>query len=117
MRLEFLRSISGSALVVLWLTGCGPLFTPMTARLTPEDQRRIDVTWDNMLTPVGRPDRQTLLDTLIVFWLYQVGVDHFHLISEKYLTHGKVVMEVNCDRASPELDEFVVAVLDDRQSY
>ncbi len=111
---RILSSIAQPIVMAFLLTGCGPLFTPMTSRLTPDDQRQIDAIWDNMLTPVNRLDRQTLLDATIVGWLYQLGVDRLRLVSEKFLTHGKVVMEIDCDRASPDSDEFIVTVLDDR---
>jgi hypothetical protein len=70
--------------------------------------------WNNMLTPVNRVDHQTLLDTLVMYWMYQMGVDRLHMVSEKYLKHGKAVMEIDCDRANPLADQFTVTVLDDR---
>jgi hypothetical protein len=69
--------------------------------------------WNNMLTPVNRVDHQTLLDTLVMYWMYQMGVDRLHLVSEKYLRQGKAVMEIDCDRANPLADQFTVTVLDD----
>ena len=95
-------------------TGCGPMFLPLSPRLGPEDQRQVDTMWENILTPVNRVGHDTLLDTLMVYWLYQTGVDRLHLVSEKYLSHGKVIMEIDCDRASPDTDQFTVTVLDGR---
>src|SRR5579864_3614524 len=102
--------------MLLWLTmaGCGPMLLPMTSRLPPEEQAQIDRMWENMLTPVGRTDHQTLLDCILVYWMFQNGVDRLHLTSEKYLSHGKVVMEIDCDRTNPHADQFIVCVLDDR---
>ncbi|MDB5358129.1 MAG: hypothetical protein JWN24_4582 [Phycisphaerales bacterium] len=74
----------------------------------------IDAAWNNMLTPVNRLDHQTLLDTVVTYWLFQLGVDRLHMVSEKYLSSGKVVMEIDCDRANPAADQFTVTVLDDR---
>jgi len=101
-------------LLALLTTGCGPLILPLSTRTTPEDQHQIDTMWDNMLTPASRVPRETLLDSILVYWLYQTGVDRLHLTSEKYLTHGKVVMEIDCDRASPDTDQFTLTILDDR---
>ncbi len=109
-----LRSFVAAILISLLVTGCGPLVMPLTNRLMPEDQKQIDTEWDNMLTPVNRLSRQTLLDTTVMYWLYRLGVDRLRLVSKKYLTHGKVVMEIDCDRASPESDEFIVSIVDDR---
>jgi hypothetical protein len=46
--------------------------------------------------------------------MFQLGVDRLHLVSEKYLEHGKVLMEIDGDRASPETDQFAVQVVDER---
>jgi len=86
----------------------------MTTLLAEEDQKTFDGMWNNMLTPVNRVDRQTLLDTVNVYMMFQLGVDRLHLTSEKYLASGKVVMEVDCDRASPLTDQFTITVLDER---
>ena len=103
-----------TALLALLLSGCGPMVMPMTPRMTPEDQRALDEMWNNMLTPVSRVDHQTLLDTMIAYWLYQWGVDRLRLSSDKYLSAGKVSMELDCDRANPDSDQFTVTVTDDR---
>lgn len=98
--------------VLLGLGGCGPLSSPMLPRLRPEEQRQVDQAWENILTPVQRVDRQTLLDTNVLFWLYMMGVDRMHMTSEKYFSGGMVVMEIDCDRASPDSDQFTITVLD-----
>ena len=107
-------AIQFAIVLPILVSGCGPMFLPLSSRLGPEDQRQVDTVWENMLTPVNRVGHDTLLDTLMVYWLYQTGVDRLHLVSEKYLTHGKVIMEVDCDRASPDTDQFTVTVLDGR---
>jgi hypothetical protein len=96
------------------LSGCGPLLSPMLPRLTAEDQQKIDQVWDNLLTPPQRVDRQTLLDVNVVYWLYSLGVDRLHMSSEKYFNGGIVVMQIDCDRANPDSDEFAITVLDQR---
>jgi hypothetical protein len=98
----------------LSLAGCGPLFLPMLPHLEADDQRQVDQMWDNLLTPVQRVDRQTLLDANVAYWMYAIGVDRMHMTSEKYFTGGTVVMEIDCDRANPEVDQFTITVLDDR---
>jgi hypothetical protein len=90
------------------------MFLPMSTRLTEEDQKIYDGMWNNMLTPVNRVDRQTLLDTTIVYMMFQLGTDRLHMVTEKYLATGKVVMEIDCDRINPASDQFTIAVLDDR---
>ncbi len=100
--------------VLIGLTGCGPLVLPMLPTLNAEDQGRIDQMWDNMLTPVQRVDRQTLLDANIVFGMYTMGVDRMHMTSEKYFHGGTVVMDIDCDRANPAVDQFTITVRDGR---
>jgi hypothetical protein len=67
-----------------------------------------------MLEPVGRADRQTLLDTTLAFWLFEIGVDRMHMTSEKHFTHGSVLMEADCDRVNPDLDQFTITIVDER---
>jgi hypothetical protein len=90
------------------------MFLPMSLRLSDEDQQKIDAVWNNMLTPVNRVEHETLLDVTVSNWLYQWGVDRLHFVSEKYLPSGKVVMEIDCDRANPAADQFTITVLNDR---
>lgn len=99
-------------LAILTLTGCGPLTFPAVQRLDPEEQARVDSSWNNMLAPAGRLDRQVLLDTLILFQLHQAGVDCLVLRSEKTFDGGTAVMEVHHDRANPTLDRFEVRIYD-----
>jgi len=94
------------------ITGCGPLVSPMLPRLKPDEQHQVDQAWDNLLTPVQRVDRQTLLDTSVAFWMYTLGVDRMHMTSEKYFSGGTVVMEIDCDRAVPDSDQYTITVLD-----
>jgi hypothetical protein len=106
MRLNFVIAL------MVGLSGCGPLFAPMQPRLSAEDQRKVDQMWDNMLTPVGHVDREALLDANVAYWMFTIGVDRMHLTSEKYFTGGTAVMEMDCDRANPDADEFTITVLD-----
>ncbi len=101
-------------ILALALPGCGPLFSPMLPKLGPEDQKVVDQMWDNMLTPVQRVDRTTLLDANIGYWMYAIGVDRLRMTSEKYFNGGKAIMEIECDRANPDIDQFTITVLDDR---
>ena len=100
--------------IAVLAVGCGPMLLPMTPRMSDQSQRMIDSAWNNMLTPVGRVDRQTLLDTMMTYWMHQYGVDRLHLVSEKSLLHGKAIMEIDCDSGSPQTDQFTVTVLDER---
>lgn len=100
------------SLCLLTVAGCGPLMRPMVDRLDDQTQARVDDTWDNMFSPVDRLDRTLLLDVILVGQLHQYGVDRLHMVSEKYVGDGLVVMEVSFDRAVPEADEFVVAYVD-----
>jgi hypothetical protein len=98
--------------VVLGVGGCGPMVSPMLPRLKPDEQRQVDQAWDNLLTPIQRVDRQTLLDTNVAFWMYTLGVDRMHLISQKYFSGGTVIMEIDCNRATPDSDQYTITVLD-----
>jgi hypothetical protein len=100
--------------LLMGLTGCGPMFAPMVPRLKPEEQHTVDQMWDNMLTPVQRADRETLLDANVAFWMYTYGVDRLHMTSEKYFSGGTAIMEIDCDRANPDADQFMITVLDER---
>jgi hypothetical protein len=96
------------------LTGCGPLFVPMLPKLDPEDQRKVDAMWDNVLTPVQRVNRETLLDANVAYWMYAIGVDRMHMTSEKHFSGGTAVMEIDCNRANPDTDQFTITVQDER---
>jgi hypothetical protein len=98
----------------LGLVGCGPMMGPLTVRLKPEEQAQVDGVWENMLMPVDRVERDVLLDVVCEGWMFQVGVDRLRLVSEKAYAHGRVVMEIDCDRANPEADQFSLTVLDER---
>jgi hypothetical protein len=99
-------------LLLILLAGCGPVFTPMMPRLDPATQNQVDRMWNNMLTPVNHVDRQALLDANVAFWMYTIGVDRLHMTSEKYFTGGKVIMQIDCDRATPNADQYTITVLD-----
>ncbi|OWK37538.1 hypothetical protein [Fimbriiglobus ruber] len=111
MRHAFLPAVAGLGLSLA--LGCGgPLTTPLPARLTADDQKQVDDSWDRALTPVGKHDRQAWLDTMVVSRAYENGVDSFSFHSEKRWTGGKVVMEARYDRAKPADDRFEVTVYD-----
>jgi len=93
-------------------TGCGPMQAPLPRRLDPESQQKVDDGWNKAFTPVGRFDHQGLLDLMVGARAYQLGVDHFSLRSEKRFAGGKIVMEVQFDRAKPNGDRFEVTVYD-----
>jgi hypothetical protein len=99
--------------LALVFTGCGPMQSPMPQRLPEESQKEIDACWDRAFTPAEKLDHQALLDVMVGTQAYQLGVDTFSLRAEKRITGGRVVMEVSFDRAKPEEDRFVVAVLDE----
>jgi hypothetical protein len=101
-------------LTPLLLSGCGPLTAPLTLPLCPEQQKIIDESWNNMLAPADRLDRELLFDVVAAGSLYQLGVDRLHLRSEKNYNHGQVIMEIDCDRASPNTDQFTITILDER---
>ncbi len=104
-------SMSACALM-LTLMGCGPMQSPMPHRLEPEAQKDVDASWNRAFTPIGRFDHQDLLDIMVGFHAYQLGVDTLTFRSEKTVANGKVIMEVFFDRAKPEADRFIVTVLD-----
>jgi hypothetical protein len=86
----------------------------MLPRLDPKDQRTVDQMWNNMLTPVARVDHQTLLDANIAYWMFSIGVDRMYMRGEKYFDGGTVVMEMDCDRANPDVDQFTITIVDQR---
>jgi hypothetical protein len=95
------------------LGGCGPMAMPMTVRLDEQQQREVDQMWSSMLTPSDRLDRDLLLDVILSYQMFQVGVDRLHLTAEKRFAGGLAVMEIDCDRAGPpELDHFAITVVD-----
>lgn len=86
----------------------------MLPRLNAEDQQHVDQMWDNLLTPIQRVDRPTLLDANIAYWMFTIGVDRMNMKCEKYFSGGTVVMEIDCDRANADVDQFTITVLDQR---
>src|SRR5262245_66642654 len=100
------------ALTAAALVGCGPMTSPMPPRLQADQQKEIDDAWEQALAPVSKHDRQTWLDTFVTTQAYQAGVDVLDFRSEKKWSGGKVVMEVQYERAKPEADRFEVTVYD-----
>jgi hypothetical protein len=100
------------AVLFCGVAGCGPFLAPMAPRLEPEQQATVDRMWDNLLTPVQRVDRTTLLDANVAYWMFEVGVERMHMTSTKYYSNGSTVMEMDCDRANPDVDQFTITVLD-----
>jgi hypothetical protein len=94
------------------LAGCGPMLMPMTVQLDPQEQQRVDQMWDNVLTPPDRLDRDLLLDVMLSYHLFQLGVDRLHLTAEKHFHGGLAVMEIDCDRGDAERDHFAITVVD-----
>jgi hypothetical protein len=92
------------------LGGCGPIVVPMFSRPSEEGQRAIDDAWRNVLTPVDRTDRDTLLGVMTVYQLFTVGIDRAEYRAEKRVGDLRVVMEVHFDRTQPEVDQFHVLI-------
>jgi hypothetical protein len=105
-------AVPSCALFALCLSGCGPMLSPMTPRLEEKEQKEIDEAWARAFTPAEKLDRRTLLDAMLVYRAYEIGVDKLSFRSEKHFPRGLVVMEVAYDRARPTADEFSVKVFD-----
>jgi hypothetical protein len=84
----------------------------MVDRLDEAAQHKVDDAWSHMLLPPDRLERTLLLDCIISAELHQFGVDRLHFVSEKEVADGRIVMEVQFDRAAPEFDEFSVTYVD-----
>jgi hypothetical protein len=101
--------------LIVWICllniGCGPLTVPMLRRLEPDEQKHVESAWYNMLTPVKRVDRETLLDCLMYLQMYQRGVDRFEGKSVKNTPQGRVEMIIHFDRAKPKKDQFRFRVI------
>src|SRR4051812_7254715 len=106
MRLLLVAMVSG-----MLSQGCGPLMFPMVARLEPQKQAEIDAAWNNMLKPVDRLDRTTLLDCVVMLQLYQHGVDRFTAKSVKKTSAGIIEMSIDFDRTKPQSDQFLLRVV------
>jgi len=102
--------LCGAALV-LSVVGCGPLTTPMPARLNDDQQKQIDASWNAALTPVFKLDRRAVMDLMVLRYAFELGVDRLELKSEKDLASGKAVMEIHIDRTKPGDDRFDFYVL------
>jgi hypothetical protein len=104
---------SACVLAFLAVVGCGPMKTPLPARLDDETQKKFDESWNRAFDPTDRLGHDDLLDAMVGTQAYQLGVDTFALRAEKRITGGKVVMEVAFDRTRPGDDRFEVSVHDD----
>lgn len=99
-------------LMVASAIGChGPLTKPMVDPLNEEDQKTIDDSWTNLLTPSDRHDRLLLLDVILSKQLFQVGVDRLQMTSEKTVGGDLLIMEVRFDRQQPEFDQFTITLV------
>lgn len=104
-------------ILAVCLAGCclgchGPLTVPMVERLDKEQQKEVDDSWSNMLSPPTRLSRTVLLDTMLANQFHQRGVDSLRLVSEKQVNGGRVVLEINFEKNAPNFDEFVFTCLD-----
>ena len=84
---------------------------PMVSRIEPERPKEVDNSWENMFTPPDRLDDLLLLDVILANRFYETGVDRLEMTSQKRVKDGWVTMEVGFDREHPELDEFVVTLV------
>lgn len=101
-------------LAFVLLGGCnGPLLVPMVKRLDAPQQARIDKGWNELAAPRNATPRQELLDAIVVFQLFQSGVDSMSFRSEKRTATGLVVMDIHFERDRPENDRFVLTIRDD----
>lgn len=106
-------SISAISAAIFAIAGCNPIGPkPMADRLSDEDQKSINESWEKVLQPPDKLDRQAFLDLLVYAQAYQVGVDHLTYRSEKVYSSGTVVMEIHFDRSRPTEDRFEVTVRD-----
>lgn len=104
---------NGLLMVMLGICGCGgPLGLPLVERLEPEDQKAVDESWLNMLSPPERLDRARLLDVIVTHSFHQSGVDRLHFTSEKEVWGGRVIMTVYYDRSHFAFDHFSVTFID-----
>ncbi len=85
---------------------------PMAVRVGADAQKKIDQTWDKALTPVHRFDHQGLLDFFFLTQAYQAGVNKLTFRSEKKVSLGMVVMEIEYDRLKPDEDRFEAKLYD-----
>ena len=99
--------------VFAFTVGCLPMQVPLPKRLTDDEQKAVNESWEKVLAPVGRLDNQALLDLLILTQAYQNGVDKLEFRSEKKFSGGLVIMTIRYDRALPKEDRFEVQVVDD----
>ncbi len=106
-----MRRMIGTAIVAC-LTGCGALTSPMLPRLDHDHQRQVDQMWENMIG-CKRVDREALLDATNAYWLYALGVDRMHMTSEKHFDGGVALMEIDCDRGSPDADQYTITFRDE----
>lgn len=101
-----------TTLPLVVLAGCGPMFFPGVLRLPPEEQAKVDCTWDHLADPERLVERQALLDAIVLSQLHQLGIDRLDLRCEKTTAHGLVVIEVHYDRLAPAVDCMVIRFFD-----
>ncbi len=104
-----------SMLLFMSVTGCSAILTsgPMPERLSPEEQARVDSSWNNAFNPPNRIDRTLLLDVLRTYQLYWHGIDRIDARIEKNLPQGRVVMSLHYDRRLADNEsDFIVTAYD-----
>jgi len=90
------------------LPACGLLPQPMVPRLSDDQQAQVDQLWVNVVTPPEHADRQTFLDVISVYSLYNAGLDTVRYHAEKRVGDRLITMDVNFDKDRPARDEFIV---------
>ncbi|MGD8454176.1 MAG: hypothetical protein PVJ57_20370 [Phycisphaerae bacterium] len=105
--------LAATCLTCLLAAGCrGPLGVPMVDRLDEERQAQVDDAWLNVFMASDQVERTLLLDAILCGQLHHRGVDTLHLVSEKHVGDGLVLMEVHFQQDNPDADEFAITFFD-----
>ena len=92
--------------------GCGPLLLPAGTRLPDDLQWQVEDAWEQAMTPPHALGREDLLRFVVTHLAHVWGVDRFKFRSEKDLSHGRVIMTVDFDRALPGDGDFTLEYQD-----
>ncbi len=97
---------------LLFLCACQTRLHPVVMPIDDETRARVNELWNAVLKSPAAPDRELVLDAIVMGELHHMGVDRFWFRSEKKFEGGWVVLSNYYDRSAFQEGQFTVEVFD-----
>lgn len=98
------------------ITACSPRLHPIVLPLDDETRMKVDRLWNKLLENPSDPDRELVLDAIVLGELHHTGVDQFWFRAEKRFDEGFAVITSQYDRYALFEGSVTVEILDRNRS-